>query len=82
MNLATKSVLDVGEKIELGGKEYDTDQLSEVGLRNLSLFRFVVARENEIANNLALLQRAKNSYVRSIKKEMISSKAGFLFDDN
>ena len=82
MNSATKSVLDVAGKIELDGKEYDTDQLSEVGLRNLSLFRFVVARENEISNNLALLQRAKNSYIDSLKNEMISSKAGFLFDDN
>ena len=82
MNSATKAVLDVAGKIELDGKEYDTDQLSEVGLRNLSLFRFVVARENEISNNLALLQRAKNSYIDSLKNEMISSKAGFLFDDN
>ena len=79
---ATKSVLDMAGKIELDGKEYDTDQLSEVGLRNLSLFSFVVAREYEIANNLALLKRARNSYIDSLKKEMISRKAGLLFDDN
>ena len=72
----------MGEKLQLDGKDYDTDQLSEVGLRTLTLLNFVVAREGEVTNNLALLQRAKNSYVRSIKKEMISSKAGFLFDDN
>ena len=82
MNLATKSVLDMAGKIELEGKEYDTDQLSEVGLRNLSLFSFVVARQYEIANSLAVLKRARNSYIDSLKKEMISRKAGLLFDDN
>jgi len=30
---------------------------------------------------LALLQRAKNSYMDSLTKEMLSDKAGFLFDD-
>ena len=69
-------------KIQLDGKDYDTDQLSEVGLSNLSMFRFTVARETEATNNLALLQRAKSSYITSLKNEIISSKAGFLFDDN
>ena len=72
----------MGKKIKLGGKEYDTDQLSEIGLRNLSLLSYVLAREKEVANNVAFLQRAKKSYIDSLKKEMISSKAGFLFDDN
>lgn len=72
----------MGVEIKLEGKEYDSDQLSEIGLKNLSLLRFIVAREKEVTNNLALLQRAKKSYLDSLKKEMISSKAGFLFDDN
>ena len=72
----------MGRKIHLDGKEYDSDQLSDVGLGILSLFSFVVAREEEVTNNLALLKCAKNSYIRSLKKEMISSKAGLLFDDN
>ena len=72
----------MGTKIQLDGKEYDSDGLSEVGLQTLSLYRFVVAREWEITNNLALLKCAKNTYLGNLKKEMISSKAGFLFDDN
>ena len=35
----------------------------------------------ELNNMLAILQRAKNSYVTDIKKEMISKKAGFIFED-
>jgi hypothetical protein len=70
------------EKIQLGGKEYDADELSEAGLMKLSLLRFVTAREKEATNNLALLERARNSYIRSLKNEMISNKAGFQFDDN
>ena len=72
----------MGEKIQLVGKEYDTDQLSEAGLITLSFLRFATAREKEVTNNLALLERAKNSYIRSLKNEMISNKAGFQFDDN
>ena len=72
----------MGREIKIDGNEYDTDQLSEIGLRNLSLLSFVVAREKELTNNLALLQRAKKSYLDSLKKEIISSKSGFLFDDN
>jgi hypothetical protein len=72
----------MGEKIQLDGKGYDTDQLSEVGLSSLAMLRFAVAREKEATNNLALFQRAKSSYIRSLKTEMISSKAGFLVDDN
>ncbi len=69
-------------KIQLDGKEYDTDQLSEVGHSILLLYKFVVHREQEVTNNLVLLERAKASYLTSLKDEMISSKAGFLFDDN
>ena len=71
----------MGRKFQLDGIEYNSDQLSENGLILLQLYGFAVEREKEAIDNLALLERAKNSYIRSLKNEIISSKAGYLFDD-
>lgn len=72
----------MGEKITLDDKEYDTKNLSEAGKTQLKALQFVFGRVQELNNQQALLQRAKNSYVNSLKQEMLSKKAGFLFEDN
>ena len=69
-------------KIKFEDRDYDTDQLSEEGLQNLALLNFTNERVQELYNNFALLRRAKMSYMASLKEEMISSKSGFLFEDN
>ena len=73
---------DMTKKFKLEDKEYEIDQLSEDGKLKLKALVFSVERIKELNNLQALLQRAKNSYVISLKKEMISDKAGFLFGDN
>jgi hypothetical protein len=73
---------DVIQKIKLQDKEYDVDRLSEDGRLKLSALTFVTERIQELTNHKALLKRAKNSYMDSLKKEMLSDKAGFLFEDN
>jgi hypothetical protein len=70
------------QKIKLEDKEYDVTHLSEAGKSQISALKFVTERINELNNHQALLHRAKNSYVDSLKKEMLSDKAGFLFGDN
>ena len=72
----------MAQKIKLDDKEYDISNLSEVAKAQLSLLQFATRRLQEANNMQALLQRAKNSYIESIKSEMISQKAGFLFDDD
>ena len=72
----------MGEKIKLDDKEYDIEQLSQAGQTQLTALKFVTERIKELNNHQALLQRAKNSYVDSLKKEMLSDKAGFLFGNN
>ena len=62
-------------------KEYSTDQLSETGLNHLSFFEFTVNRMVELDKNRTLLQRAKNSYLSSLKSEILSNKSGLLLDD-
>ena len=70
------------QKIKIDDKEYDIENLSDQGKATLISLQFVTERIQELNNMQALLQRAKNSYVESLKKEMLSSKAGFLVDDN
>jgi hypothetical protein len=71
----------MADKIKIEDKEYDVDDLSEAGKSQLLALNFTTDRINELSNHRALLQRAKISYVDSLKKEMLSDKAGFLFGD-
>jgi hypothetical protein len=72
----------MGQKIKLEDKEYDVENLSDQTKATLALLQFATTRMQELTNMQALLQRAKNSYVDSIKKEILSSKSGFLFGDD
>ena len=71
----------MSQKIKLGDKEYDLSDLSDKGKATLASLQFATLRIKELNNMQALLVRAKNSYVEGLKKEMISSKAGYLLED-
>ncbi len=74
----------MSQKIVLGEKEfeYDPENLSDTSKAALSSLQFISKRIQEISNMQAVMQRAKNSYVTSLKKEMLSEKAGFTFEEN
>ena len=72
----------MGQKIKLDDKEYDVENLSDQAKATLASLQFATTRMQELTNMQALLQRAKNSYVESLKKEILSNKAGFLFGDD
>lgn len=71
----------MGQKIKLDGKEYEFNDLSDQAQAALSSLNFANKRMQELVNMQALLQRAKNSYLESLKREMISKKSGFLIED-
>jgi len=71
----------MGEKFKLDGQEYDTSSLGDVGLKNLELLKFAIKRNEELENTQALLQKAKKGYIESLKREIISQKAGFIIDN-
>ena len=81
-----KYIVSMVKKIILGDKEYDVGNVSkensELLNKLLVLLDFSTERIQELSNTQALLQRAKISYVKSLKTEMLSDKAGFLFDDD
>ena len=71
----------MAQKIKLGDKEYDSANLSEQGKAVLNLLQFSTQKLQELNNMQALLLRAKNSYIKSLKQEILSQKAGYLLDD-
>lgn len=73
---------DASQKIILEGIEYDLGQLSQAGLRNVLLFKFVIARVQELSKEVTLLENCRLSMGESLKQEMISKKAGFIADDD
>ena len=70
------------DKVTIDGKEYSIENLSEESMAKLNSLQFAAQREAELSNLMNLLQRAKNSYVDSLKKEMLSNKTGLLFGDD
>lgn len=70
------------QKIKLDEKEYVVDNLSDHAKATLDSLKFVTTRMQELSNMQVLMQRAKNSYVDSLKQELLSSKAGFQFGDD
>jgi hypothetical protein len=71
----------MGQKIRLDDNEYEVENLSDQAIATLATLQFATARLQELNSMQALLQRAKNSYVESLKREILSSKAGFLVED-
>lgn len=71
----------MGERIKLGTKEYDSDDFGAKQRQTLKYFNFTSERLKELKNMQALLQRAKNSYIKSLKSEVLSRKSGFILGD-
>ena len=72
----------MGQKIKLDDKEYEVENFSEQAKATIASLQFANTRMQELSNMQALLQRAKNSYVESLKQEVLSNKAGLLFGDD
>ena len=72
----------MGRKIRIDEVEYDLDNLSDKAKASVISLEFITTRLQELTNMKALLKRARYSYIASLKKEVISDKAGLLFDDD
>ena len=70
------------QKIKINDKEYDVENLSGQGKATLASMQFATLRMQELDNMKALLQRSKNSYLESLKQEILSSKSGVLFESD
>ena len=70
------------QKIKINDKEYDVENLSDKGKATLASMQVATLRMQELENMKALLQRSKNSYLESLKQEILSSKSGVLFESD
>ena len=68
-------------KIKVDDKEYHSDELSESAQDYIQFIRFVEERIKTLEGMRNLLQKAKLAYFDTLKKEMLSNKAGFLIEE-
>ena len=54
--------------ITIDGKEYDSDQLSEEAKQQLGSIQFVDKRIEELKNEIAVYQTARNGYARALSE--------------
>ena len=69
-------------KVKLDDVEYDLESLSEKAKEAVKSINFVNNKILDLENTIALLMRAKKSYIDGIKREMLSAKSGLLFSDD
>ena len=70
------------DKISIDDVEYEVSDFSVSAKKTLEAIKFVSEKTLELKNMRIVLQRAKNSYVDGLKKEMLSKKAGILLGDD
>ena len=70
------------QKLKLDDNEYEVENLSDQAKATFASLKFADTRIQELTNIQSLLQCAKNSYISSLKKEILSSKAGFLIGED
>ena len=72
----------MSQKIKLDENEYDVEKLSTQAKQTLASLNFSNNRITELNNMLALLVRAKNSYIDSLRSEVVAKKSGFNFNED
>ncbi|MDB3861681.1 hypothetical protein N9301_09415 [Paracoccaceae bacterium] len=72
----------MGETIKFDGKEYDTENLSDKAIATLSLLQFTIKHLLELKKMEVILVDAKITNAQNLKREMLSGKTGFQFDED
>ena len=68
-------------EIHINGRDYAVDELSEDMQKLVGLINFVDTRLGEFKGTLAVYVRSKNSYIDSLKREVLYEKSGLIFND-
>lgn len=71
----------MAQKIIIDEKEYSTQSLNTETALLLEKVNDIDNNINEKRNMIALLTKAKKSYISELKSEMLSAKAGFNFSE-
>jgi hypothetical protein len=57
-------------KVTIDGKEYETDDMSEVARRQLQNVVFCDRKLEELRNEVAVIQTARNTYARNLAGQL------------
>lgn len=68
------------KKVKLDDGEYLVSEMSKKAQRLVGELRHVDDKITEANNVIAILTKAKRAYIKDLKSEMLSAKAGFDFD--
>ena len=72
----------MGEKFELENKEYDLENISDTAKALVESLKFANSHIEEQVRLLENLKIVRKVFTENLKKEMLSNKAGLLFEDN
>ena len=72
----------MSKKFKLGENLYSIDDLNEASHSLLEKVNFTTKKLQELKDIEAIMKRAKNTYLENLKKEVLTAKAGFLFEEN
>lgn len=72
----------MSHKITLDGSTYEIDEITKELKAKLDALEFTTNKLLELNNMRALMQRAKNSYMKSLKTEIMSMKSGLNLGDD
>ena len=61
--------------------EYSSDNLSKDNVKQLMQLQFIQGKLQELQDNSALLNKAKNGYIEDLKNEIVSGKLGLDLGD-
>lgn len=72
----------MGEKLELEGTEYDLENISDTARNLLESLKFAnlhIEEKVRLQENLKIVRKV---FTENLKKEMLTNKAGLLFEDD
>lgn len=72
----------MARKIRVDDVEYVYDDLQDAAKSVIHHLDFINKNITHLKNMQAVMQRAKNSYMEELKKEMLAHKAGFLIQED
>ena len=69
------------QRFKFDDVEYSSDNLSEDKIKQLMQLQFIQSKLQELQDNSALLNKAKNGYIEDLKNEIVSGKLGLDLGD-
>ena len=70
----------MNKTIEIDGNLFNVDEMSDHFKSTLASIKYVDQRITETQNMISVLNKAKNAYIESLRKEILSNKSGFLIE--